>query len=392
MSKMSKIDKTIKAYTKKNGEIRYMFRIYVGVDPLTGKEQRTTLRGFKTPKEADLALSRIKIEISEGTFRKQRVETYEDIYNLWIKQYEKDVEESTFVKTTGLFKNHILPAMGAYRIEKMHVRVCQKHVDEWAVKLKRFRMVKSYAAKVLDFAINHGYIQTNPFTGVNMPANASKKIIENDEYEAENFYSREQLKEFLSCLEQESNYKAYAFFRLLSYSGIRKGEALALTWDDLDFKTNQIRISKAISRGKNNQLYLKLPKTRRSRIIKMDGRTMDILKVWKKKQKQDYLILGFNTSQPKQLVFSNELNEYIQPTKTRKWILHVQEKYKLDKITTHGLRHTHCTLSIESGANLKEVQDRLGHNDIKTTMNIYAHVTEEAQEGAMLKFADYIGM
>ena len=63
---------------------------------------------------------------------KERAETYQEIYDLWVKQYEKTVEESTFVKTTGIFKNHILPAMGAYKIEKIHVDVCQKHVDEWA--------------------------------------------------------------------------------------------------------------------------------------------------------------------------------------------------------------------------------------------------------------------
>ena len=96
--------------------------------------------------------------------------------------------------------------------------------------------------------------------------------------------------------------------------------------------------------------------------------------------------------QPKQLVFSNEHNEYLQPTKTRKWILHVQDKYKLGTITTHGLRHTHCSLLFEAGASLKEVQDRLGHTDVQTTMNIYAHVTKKAKEEAILKFANYIEM
>ncbi|WP_217581561.1 hypothetical protein [Lysinibacillus sp. GbtcB16] len=76
----------------------------------------------------------------------------------------------------------------------------------------------------------------------------------------------------------------------------------------------------------------------------MDPNTMVILKEWKKKQKQEYLILAFNTMQTKQLVFSNELNEYLQPTKTSKWIVHVQNKYGLGTITTHGLRHTHCSL------------------------------------------------
>jgi len=382
----------IKSYKLKNGDLRYEFPAYLGVDPLTGKQKRTTKRGFKTRQEAKLALARIQLDVANGTYQQERAETYQELYNLWVKQYEKTVEESTFVKTTGIFKNHILLAMGAYKIEKIHVDVCQKHVDEWAAKLKKFRMVKAYAAKVLDFAIKRGYIQSNPFAHVDMPVTASKKAIISDEDEAENFYSREQLIEFLSCLEQESNYKAYALFRLLAFSGMRKGEALALTWNDLNFTTNELRISKALSRGKDNRLYVKSTKTGVARTIKMDENTMAILKVWKKKQKQDYLVLGFNTLQPKQLVFSNEHNEYMQPTKTRKWIVHVQDKYKLGTITTHGLRHTHCSLLFESGVSLKEVQDRLGHSDVQTTMNIYAHVSKKAKEEAISKFANYIEM
>ena len=86
--------------------------------------------------------------------------------------------------------------MGAYKIEKIHVDICQKHLDEWASKLKKFRMVKAYAAKVLNFAIKRGYIQTNPFAYVDLPTNISKKFGGADEDEPENFYTREQLREF----------------------------------------------------------------------------------------------------------------------------------------------------------------------------------------------------
>ena len=381
---------TIECYTLKNGQKRYRFKFYVGVDPLTGKEMRTTRSNFKTKKEAELALARVKLEIEKGTFRKTIAETYQDIYNLWIINYENTVEESTFVKTKGIFKNHILPAMGDYKIEKINLDVCQKHVNEWATKLKKFRTVKSYAAMVLDFAIKRGYLQNNPFALVDMPVSFKKKAIMADAEEPENFYTREQLVEFLACLEKENNQKAFALFRLLAFSGMRKGEALALTWNDVNFKTNELRINKAISRGKEGQLYLKSTKTGVARTIKMDESTIAVLKEWKKQQKQDYLVLGFNTMQPKQLIFSNEVNEFLQPTKTRKWILHVQNKYNLKKITTHGLRHTHCSLLFEAGASLKEVQDRLGHSDVKTTMDIYAHVTKKAKEEAIMKFAEFM--
>ncbi|MFJ7848162.1 tyrosine-type recombinase/integrase [Peribacillus sp. NPDC097224] len=381
----------IKMYTKKNNEKCYMFKVYCGIDLLTGKEQYTTRRGFKTKKEADLALARIKLEISKGEFKKRQVETYADIYELWIIQYEKTVEESTFIKTTGIFRNHILSTLGPYKIDKMNVDVCQRHVNEWASKLKKYRMVKAYASKVIDFAIKRGYIETNPFALVEMPKKL--KIVRiDDEDELENFYTKEQLIKFLRCMEQQKNFKAYVLFHLLAYSGMRKGEALSLTWKDIDFKKNEIRINKAISRGKNNKIYVKTTKTGIARTIKMDQNSMAILKIWKKQQQEDYLILGFTTLNPKQLVFSNEHNEFLQPTKTRKWLEKVLTEFNLPKITTHGFRHTHCSLLFEAGVSIKEVQDRLGHTDVQTTMNIYAHVSEKAKDEAINKLETFMSI
>lgn len=191
-------------------------------------------------------------------------------------------------------------------------------------KLKKFRTIKSYVAKVLDFAIKRGYIQTKPFDHVDMP--------------------------------------------------------VALNWKDISFTDTKIHINKVISRGKDNQLYLKSTKTGIARTIAMDSHKMAILKEWQKKQKEDYFKLVFNTKSPNQLVFSNEYNEFLQPTKTRKWIIQVQKKYNLKEVSTYGLRHTHCSLLFEAEAKIKEVQGRLGHSDIQTTMNIYAHVTAKAKK------------
>lgn len=374
----------------KNGEIRYEFQVYLGTDEATGKQMRTTRRGFKTKKEAELELARIKLQVASGEYRKERVETFKEVYELWLLQYENTVEQSTFVKTVSLFNNHILPSIGEYKIEKITVDICQKAVNDWAKKLKNISKVKAYASRVFNFAVKRDFVQKNPFDLVELPRKRNKQL--SDETDEKNFYTREQLVEFLSCLEKETNVKAYVLFRLLAFSGMRKGEALALTWRDINFKTNEIRINKALSRGKDNKLYIKSTKTNEARTIKMDEKTMNILRMWKKKQKEDYFKLGFNTSKPSQLVFSNEKNEFIQPTKTREWILYVQEKYNLKKVTTHGLRHTHCSLLFEAGATLKEVQDRLGHSDIKTTMNIYTHVTKKAQEQAIQKFSNYVNL
>lgn len=385
---------TPKEYKNNNGQKRYRIQVYLGTDPLTGKRVKTTINDCKTQKEAQQKAMQAKIAFENGTYQKQSLETFQDVYNEWIKEYEGTVAESTFVKTSGIFKNHILPKFGEYRMEKIDAKICEKHVKEWKEKLQRFKMVQSYCSLVFDYAIKEKIISRNVMREVKI---TKKKIdaikldeLENERIE-ENFYTKEQLIHFLKCLEQEPNYKAYALFRLLSYSGMRKGEALALVWNDINFKTKEIRINKALSRGKDNRLYIKTTKNESSiRNIKMDQETLDILQEWKVRQKRDYLKLGYNTLKPNQLVFSNENNNFLQPTKTRKWILHVQNKYGLKKISTHGLRHTHCSILFESGAKPKEVQVRLGHSDIKTTMNIYTHVTDEANEEVVDKMVNHM--
>lgn len=380
---------SITSYKTKDGKKYYKFQLYVGTDPLTGKRIKTTRSKFKTKKEAQLELSRIRLEIDKGEFNKETLDTYQDIYNLWIEQYKHTVKESTFVKTKGVFKNHILPAFGSYRIEKINVQLCQKHINSWFKKLKNFRMVKAYASMVLDYALTLGIILNNPMKLVTMP----KSIALPDEEESLKYYTKDELIIFLSCLEKEANYKAYTLFRLLAFSGMRKGEALALTWQDINFTTNEMRINKALSRGENNRLIIQTPKTKSSiRTIILDDKTLGILKEWKKRQREEYFMLGFNTMQPKQLIFNSQANGLMQPTKTRKWILHIQEKYDLPKIRTHDLRHTHCSLLFEAGASIKEVQERLGHSDIKTTMDIYAHVTEKAKDEAAKKFSNYMNI
>ncbi|MFC5602437.1 tyrosine-type recombinase/integrase [Sporosarcina koreensis] len=380
---------TIIPYKKKDGKTYFMIKFYVGVDPLTGKERDTTRRGFKTKSEARTALGRIELEISEGTFRKPRVETYQDVYDLWVNHYERTVEESTYVKTIGIFRNHILPALGSSKIDKIDLQTAQEAVDKWANVLKNFRMVKAYASKVFDYAIKYDYIQKNPFSLVELTIKKNKIRLDDGD-EPENFYTKDQLLEFLNCMKKETNVKAYVLFHLLAFTGMRKGEALALTWRDIDFTKNSIRIKKAISRGKNNHTYLKTTKTGVTRTIKMYPETISILKEWEVKQREENKLLGFNKPQPNQLVFNNERNEFLQPTKTRKWLEHVLNKYDLPKITTHGFRHTHCSLMFEAGATILEVQDRLGHSDVKTTMNIYAHVSNEAKDGAVSKLETYM--
>lgn len=379
---------TIKEYKLKNGDKRYMFQVYVGVDPLTGKEQRTTRRGFKTKKQAELALARIKLQIENGAYKKNKVaETFQDVFEMWFEQYKiSDIEKSTIQAVEGIFKNHILPKFGKYKIDKINLKLCQEAVNEWFKNFVNYSTFKSYTSQIFQYARKHGLRDDNPMELVDMPNKGMKKTSE--KVKEENFYEKDELKYFLECAAQE-NFMIYVAFRVLSYSGMRRGELLALTWKDINFNNKTISIEKTVTRDENG-LYVTNVKNGVSRTIEMDEITMNILKEWRSKQKQVYLKLGHNTLQPKQLVFSSQDNQLVNPNMVNYWLNNILNKYDLKKITVHGLRHSHCSLLFEAGATIKEVQDRLGHTNSKTTMDIYTHVTKKARSQVVKRFADFM--
>lgn len=379
---------TIKKYTKKDGSTAYMFNAYLGTDPMTGKQKRTTRRGFSSYKEAKLTLARLEVEIEKNGFKKVKIDTFKEVYQLWYDSaYKNTVRESTSVKTQELFNNHILPAFGSHKVDKITVKYCQTTVNDWCGYLIKYGTLKNYASKVLDYSVNIGMIEFNPMKRITTP----RRKEDFDKPKVENFYTKEELQLFMECAKKELYQKWYTFFRLLSFSGMRKGEALALTWEDIDFKDNTVSISKALARGEDNALIVQPPKTKLSRrTLLLDDGTMTILKDWKRQQAIDYLKLGFNTNQAKQPVFTTTKNDYIQPTDTTNKINKVIEAYGLKKITTHGLRHTNCVLLFEAGATIKEVQERLGHSNVQTVLNIYSHVTEQAKEKTAEKLSAYM--
>jgi len=250
------------------------------------------------------------------------------------------------------------------------------------IKIKKFRTVKTYASKVIDFAIKRDYISSNPFKLVDLPKIKVSTVVNTEV----NFYSKEQLIYFLQCLKQFGNAQITEFFYLLAFSGIRKGEALALTWADLHFETKELFITKALSRGKNNKLYIKSTKTDTSRQLLIDEETCLILSEWKKIQQDKFP----NVNDKSQLMFTNEQNGLLQQTIPRRWLLKIIDKYNLPYTHVHSFRHVHCSLLFEADASVKEVQERLGHTDVQTTLNIYTHLSKSAKNETINKFVAYL--
>lgn len=378
----------IKQYTKKNGEKLWYFKTYLGIDPTTGKKKYTTRRGFKTKKEAKTAMHLLENSFTNNKYITEQSYTFNQIKELWLQQYKSTVKASTYLRVEFLFNQNISLYFGENKIQKYKVPYCQNAANEWKTKYSTYKALKSYTSSVFDYAVQMNLIAENPMKQVTF----SKGNTPKQQDKTENFYDKEELKQFLEACSKDFKYPmTLPMFRVLAFTGMRKGELLALTWKDVDFFNKRVNIHKTVSRGIDKQLCLSSPKTASSfRDISLDETTLQILKKWKKDQKKILFKLGHNATNPNQLVFSTMENGIVALTQPNRNLNRICKENNLKEISVHGFRHTHCSLLFEAGLSLKDVQERLGHTDIKTTMDIYAHVTKQQKEKSADKFAAYI--
>lgn len=361
-----------------------MFKIYLGIDPITNKQRHTTRRGFRTKADAKIAMAKIKTETHMNGLQSNEVTTFNELYDLWLESYQHTVKESTLNHVLAVFKIRVLPHFSNKKIKKITISYCQNVVNEWFNTYDNINNVVAYTKLLFQYAVKLKIINDNPFEHIQKP---KKTNIDADELL---YYTKDELKTFLSFCQPFT--KEYAMFRVLAFTGIRKGELLALTWQDIDLFTKNISINKTVALGLNNKQIIQKPKTQSSyRKISIDDTTVKILVEWHKEQAIHMLKLGYNTKQDNQLVFSNTKNRLLSSNYLMTFMRNICKKNNYKKIKIHGFRHTHCSLLFESGASIQEVQNRLGHSNIQTTMKIYAHVTETQKENIATRFQNYIG-
>ena len=381
----------IKQYTKKSdGKKYYMFQIFLGRDEITGKKRYTTRRGFKTRKEALLCEAKIKTEIDTNGLLNTDVTTFKEIYELWYEGYQHTIKESTLLVNQHIF-NLLLDKLENMQLKKLTLPYCQKIINNYSkiFSLAVLKKIKIYGSMILDYAVKMKVIYSNPMKDVLLPK--KKDDITSDD--KDKYYSKEELKQFLELVESEQDIKLTAMFRLLAYTGIRKGELQALNWDDIDFTNNMITVNKTLALNTDKKVVVQTPKSKSSiRSISIDEQTANILKRWKLKQRERFLMIGTRIKKY-QPCFTEEItNSYLYLNFMNANLKRICKKNELKLIKVHGFRHTHCSLLFERGFTIQEVQDRLGHSDLKTTMSIYAHVTEKQRDNMADKFAKFMAL
>lgn len=365
-------NKQIKEYTLKSGKKKWKFQAYIGLDE-DGKQICVTRQGFNTYNEASSELTKLKAKGIEKSYQRPNQIKTDEMYQIWFESYKNQVKESTANKNNIMYRIHIKPVFGNKYMDKIQVKSIQRFADKKAKEIVKYKDVVRQLGTLFEYAIRFGYVKDNPVKRIIMPKKTSRprRDIEH------NVYSRVELENFLKAA-KDCGIRPYTYFYLLSSTGLRKSEALALTWKDIDLKQNKIDINKTLAYGYDNKLLIQDPKS------KMSARTLPITPNLKN------VLIDYHKHELEQPLICDKLfhtlqGTYLRLSKPDQWL---QSVYKsnpnLRRITIHGFRHTFATLLIsETSVKPKTVQMLMGHETIGMTMNIYTHVTNMNKKDAI---------
>lgn len=378
----------IKKYTTKNGETRYLFQTYLGIDPVSGKERRTTRRGFKTMKEAKQAERNLLLDVEENGLPSNQSDgfqdpTFEELASLWLENYKTTVKPSTFENVKSKVEKMTEEHFDGLKLKKITVAYCQRVVIELSKTYVLYNHYLSVINRIFKYAVLMDILDSNPFDKVIKPKSRQTQ-------RKGNFLTKEELREFLKLAQTATLSYFFPLVHLMSYTGLRQGEAIALKWSDIDFENKKITVDKTAARIKEKQT-LQTPKTKNSkRVISIDPTTLSILKSWKKDQIKIYFKNGKHFEGDNNFIFTNQRADWVHIHNFIPYFKRFVTDHKLKPITPHGLRHTHASLLFSAGVEPKNISDRLGHSTVQITLDLYTHITEEQRTDTVEKLIEYM--
>ncbi|ETT61868.1 site-specific integrase [Paenibacillus odorifer] len=374
-------------YTTKEG-VRWLYKYYGEINPETGKKRQSTKRGFKTKKEAQLDAAQIEREVADGSFVAQdKITTFQQVYEQWYETNSPNFKPSTKKAVLSKFKRQLLPHFGAIKMRDITRSYCQEVINKMSKEIKTIDNMKMYANQIFEYAIRMDIRTNNPMKGVVIPMKENDHLADEDGMDR-NFWEKHEIKKFLSLAKTECSQRDHLMFHLLIYTGARKGEILALRWNDIDFRNKHLSLNKTLFQDKTGFMSLTSKTAASRRVLSLDDTSIGLLR--KRRSEQNRGIITPIGTTDDRLIFAREDETPIRLAYPNDKLSEIIRLHKLHPVTVHGLRHTHASLLFEAGASIKEVQERLGHSDIKMTMNIYTHVTKSAKEKTADRFEKFM--
>lgn len=304
------------------------------------------------------------------------------MYNNWLKEWlqnyiKPSTKKRTFNQYSKIIKTHILPYLGDLKLEELTPLIIQKFITKLSINGNKctgkglsasyIRMIVSIIKNSLKAAHLISYLPNYTLDKVNYPKIIEKKI--------ECFTINEQKKiEFAVKTTKKDKYLGII---LCLYTGLRIGELLALTWNDIDFEKSILIISKTCYDSSEEGTRIRninIPKTKNSiREIPLPTKILEMLKEMKKKSKCEFVIA--------------EGEKFVYMRSYQRTFELLLKKLKIPHKGFHSLRHTFATRALECGMDVKTLSEILGHKNPTTTLNRYVHSLWEHKKEMMNKLS-----
>lgn len=322
---------------------------------LNGKKHTRTIKC--KDKEIKEELARFIIETKDKICPTSSI-TFIKYSQKWLDEYARPkLTQKTIQGYKDYLNNRILPEIGGVKLQNIKAYTIQQFLNSLTNELSTcsIKKYKALLSIMFNTAVKWQIIEFNPCVYIDLPKGTNIKV-------TPVFLNNNEAKELLTCLENEP-LKYQIMVRLALQCGMRRSEILGLTWNDIDFNNNTININKALSYIKGEGQIIKETKNKSSnRIIYANRDIIDLINKFSKIS--DYI---FN-------------KEHIDDV--TKWFNRFLKRHNLKHMRFHDLRHTHATLLISNGVNMKVVSSRLGHSSINTTLNLYTHTLSEDDKKA----------
>lgn len=351
-------------------------------DPVTGRRntQYVTFRGAK--KEAQAKLAKLVSEVGEGSYVEPSKVTVAEHVRARVDQWEAaydpaaktGISRKTAERYRELVENQIAPQIGDKLLQKMK----PADIEGWHTKLRTSgrkdgkggvstRTIK-HAHRVLSQALDDAV--KNDLVSKNVARIEGAPQVDDEEVEV---VAEEQIGELIDKLRGRTMY-ARAIVAL--FTGMRRGEVLALRWSNIDLDGKVIRVREALEETKEHGVQVKAPKTKAGkRDVSLPVIVVDALRDHRRQQLELRVALGAGKLPADALVFPAPLKGgYQSPRAFSKEWADVAESIGMPEVTFQALRHTHASQLIDAGVDIVTISKRLGHASPNITLKVYAHL------------------
>lgn len=395
------------SFRKRGDKWEYRIQYY----DTTGKRREKAKGGFRTKADAKLAADYASVDVQEGHVssidKRMTVGRYLDI---WFELYKPTVSISSH-RNRQTTINQINNVIGDVLLLNLNHSMYQKLLNDLSktYATNTLMNITAVMGMMMKQAVRDGYFKSNILVGFKVPKQS--KVDFDEDMTDLLFWEKEDIIGFHQHFEKYFNsfaykrntrhrrhllyerHRDYVMIMVGLYSGLRIGEICALKTSDINFDDSTINVNKTyiILNGQlKSDFKLGPPKTKSSkRIVPMT----DVLQSEMKKMlsmQREFKMMFRKSYNDSEFIFTDKTGHPIPPRNMRYRLETVIGKAKIRSITPHGLRHSYTALLIESEVPIKLIQKRLGHSSIKTTLNIYAHISKNVMDQSNDKMNDTI--